>query len=202
MNRVQEQLLQRKIQKATDKNKKDKLLKSIWGRQKAVLAKKDEAQKQEAQGDAGLKKKMDFYDSVFKAESAEPTDPSEKPRKSSKTETQAEPETQAKPQQKKVSNGKPSVPGVSKKITKDDATKGHPAPEWKQKTTHIKKRNPEYRHKRDTRNAERKQKLDVRQKRFQKMNSKTDRGQPLMKNIMEDLYKKIKADKKAQKSEK
>jgi hypothetical protein len=166
-----------------------------------MLEKKSEIARADAQDNAGLKKKMDFYDSVFNGTAGDPEDELPKPRKNSQSKANAEPESQNDTN----TNAQPEVPGISnhsKNISKDEVIKvsAHPAPEWLQKPQRERKpTRTEYKQKKEARWAERTQKLDARQKRFQKMNSKTSRGQPLMKNVMEDLYKKIRADKIATK---
>lgn len=56
-----------------------------------MLEKKSEIARADAQGDAGLKKKMDFYDSVFNGTAGDPEDEVLKPRKNSQSKANAEP---------------------------------------------------------------------------------------------------------------
>lgn len=69
MNRVQELLLQRKIQKSTEKNKKEKQLKSIYRRQKELAEKNSKKVEEgiEHHPDPMAKKKLDFYNKLFKS---------------------------------------------------------------------------------------------------------------------------------------
>ena len=166
MNRTQEQLIQRKIKKATEKNTKEKLLKSIYRRQKALAEKKQEIEKANIDPESNLKKKMDFYDAVIKGDYED---------EETLNETQK-------------SNNTGEQQGISKnsKAIKKESN-SHPDPRNSKQQG-----NTDYKKTRIDRNAERLNKVEERKTRYHKMSRKTNRGQPVMKNLMNDLYHKVK----------
>ena len=180
MNRVQEQLVQRKIKKATEKNTKTKLLKAIYNRQKKLVEKKQEIERENIiQEDGLMKKKMDFYDSLFKEDKNDTSNTNQNHQNEEQYDTNG------------VSNN-------SKGIKKE--SKSHPMDKFHKPNmgkSFVKKPKTDKKQQKIDRDNEKQAKLEQRKKKYHKLNSKTSKGQPVMKNLMNDLFHKVKQSFKA-----